>query len=136
VADTVTATYTLTVSNSKGSKSYNVSVFVPSASGVNYCLDFNGTSSYVEIPSSSTLNITGNVTMEAFIKVRQFSTIFPYQMEIVSKIPDSGWGSGWEMWIGGNSQHQAEFDATPGGTNSSAYKSIDNSSWYHVGGGL
>jgi len=47
---------------------------MPPGNGLPTCLYFNGTSNYVSIPHNSTLNFTGSITIEAWIKITEYKS--------------------------------------------------------------
>jgi len=67
------------------------------APGANYSLSLNGTSQYVLVPSSESLNITGPITVEAWIKINSLGA---YQV-IVSReaFQQPGTGGGYRLTI-------------------------------------
>ena len=81
-------------------------VTASAATGGDHSLTLNGSNAYVQVPNSTSLNITGSITVEAWIKP---NSIGSYQY-IVSResYGQAGTGGGYELTL--NNVGKARFD--------------------------
>jgi hypothetical protein len=97
-----------------------------------YSLSFDGVNDYVDIPYDNIFNLATNFTIEAFVKIKPQSL---KHNSIVSKNPNHGWGSGWELTYGQYNVDGFSFMGSPGGVNTTAfYVNPDFEKWYHIAG--
>jgi Concanavalin A-like lectin/glucanases superfamily len=120
-------------SNNPGSPLGGVaySTDVPTAS--RYSLSFNGTDGYVQVNSSDSLNITGPITLEAWVK---YNSTGNYQV-ILSResFSQPGGGGGYELQITNTGklrmvlfQTDTTYEAVVGAT------TVSSGAWHHVAG--
>jgi hypothetical protein len=99
----------------------------------NKAYDFNGTSDFIEVPSSNELQVTTSYTISVWFKADVLSaSASPNQRSIVSKIVNGDWYGGYEVRvIEGTDVRQS---GNIGGTNidARASASLQNSTWYHA----
>ncbi|HEX5874779.1 MAG TPA: LamG-like jellyroll fold domain-containing protein, partial [Pyrinomonadaceae bacterium] len=102
--------------------------------GTQHSLSLNGTSSYVSVPNSSSVNISGPITIEAWIKVNAITSNY---QEIVYRHSwqVSGTGGGYEFSITNAGklrldlyQSHNQYTTAIGGT------TITTGTWHHVAG--
>ena len=98
-----------------------------------YSGSFNGTSSYVQVPNSTSLNITGAITVEAWVKV---NSIGAYQ-DIITResYAQSGTGGGYELSV--TNLGKPRFDLYQGPTSWTPVvgaTTMTAGAWHHVAG--
>jgi hypothetical protein len=99
----------------------------------NKAYDFNGTSDFIEVPSSNELQVTTSYTISVWFKADVLSAGWtPNHRSIVSKIVDGGWYGGYEIrvdWV-----TDARLSGNIGGANFDirASTALQTNVWYHV----
>ncbi|HKV35769.1 MAG TPA: LamG-like jellyroll fold domain-containing protein [Pyrinomonadaceae bacterium] len=112
----------------------STTIAVTVAAGGNHSLSLNGTTASVDVPNHSTLNITGPITVEAWIK---FNAIDGNNHDIVSRINrnDSTSGGGYSLTV--NPAGKLRLDLFQ---NYNAYTTVigatamSTGAWHHVAG--
>jgi len=90
-------------------------------------VSLDGVSGYMSIPNSSLLQITGDVTVEAWVYLKSAPvTTIP----LVGKLGMDTGGDEFNVWIGGFNQGYIHFFRTGGGVNSGG--SLPINYWFHV----
>ena len=97
---------------------------------INQALDLNGSQGYIEIPDSSSLDITNQITLEAWVYPRAWDN--QHENSILTKAADNDWGvwnihyktqsKGFRFELGGKG---TVFETTP---------STALNTWYHIVG--
>jgi len=91
---------------------------------------FDGSDDYISITDSSSLNITGNVTLEAWVKLSNTSqSLYATAISLGSDSPSSGWGAGLRR---GTSQN-GFYIYIPSSEYSASFSSL-NTNWHHLVG--
>ena len=126
-----TTTQTLTITNTGASTLasdlvFNVTAdYLGGSDGNNYALFLDGEDDYIEIPDDQTLQISSQLTLEAWIKFEEGGS---YQPRLISKGPD---GDGYELLMTGTgSERYLELRIGPGEVGSNAL--LHAGEWYHV----
>jgi hypothetical protein len=96
----------------------------------NKAYNFNGLTSYIEIPNASNLQLTNNYSISGWFNANVFFLSSTNDRRLISKVQPTGWYGGYEIFIGGNTNDIAH-TGNVGGNNfvvgSSGYN-INN--WY------
>ncbi|MFA5102807.1 MAG: LamG-like jellyroll fold domain-containing protein [Candidatus Thermoplasmatota archaeon] len=100
-------------------------------------LKFDGVNDYVNIPDNPTLDITENITLEAWIKINNFSTSAGYHMYIIGKdsAGQRSYGIGVDLtWQKPKKPFVIMFHS--GGSNQVAWglNELVVNQWYHIAG--
>ena len=106
---------------------------VPFAETWNYSLDFGShTNARVEIPDSTSLDITGSLTLEAWVNMNSISG----EQHLVSKRNSSGPDSGYWLKWSASSQAFLFYVGTTSGVQSVESQSFSpgTAAWYHIAG--
>jgi hypothetical protein len=116
----------ITYTNSNGCTKTATVTVNPTPSLLGNSLNFDGTNDYITVPASSSLNITGPVSISAWVK-RQTSG---KDICIVGK-DDFAAGTGYSLWIyGATDNHKISFRFGNRGCRSSSSVPLDE--WTHV----
>jgi len=103
----------------------------------NHAYFFNGTSDYIEVPSSNSLKLTTGFTINAWVCLDSF-VIAPYTCNtIVSKVADKDWSGGYELKAAGSEDpdyRQFQSSAKISGINSTVIglSNYSTGTWYMV----
>ncbi|MFX0200112.1 MAG: LamG-like jellyroll fold domain-containing protein, partial [Candidatus Hodarchaeota archaeon] len=101
-------------------------------------LNFDGINDYVEVPDDVSLDISGNITLEAWIYVNAFSTSEGYHMYIVSKdsFGQRSYGIGVDLnhYGGGNKPFVIIFHSLGGHKIAWGNNELETEVWYHIAG--
>jgi hypothetical protein len=96
----------------------------------NKAYNFNGLTSYIEVPNASNLQLTNNYSISGWFNANVFFLSSTNDRRLISKVQPGGWYGGYEIFIGGNTNDIAH-TGNVGGNNfvvgSSGYN-INN--WY------
>ena len=112
------------------------SSLVAAQSGSKTCLQFDGKDDYVEISDHSSLNLTTDVSVEAWIKPASFGKK-PSDNSIFCKLNwENGRDRGYALRCGGNGQLSFVIGASGGGGWKEAVSGavLKTNNWYHVVG--
>jgi hypothetical protein len=117
---------TLTISNAGASDlSFDISTDFQTIGGGTHALQFDGTDDYVEIPDDASLQLSSQLTLEAWINFESGGTGQP---RLISKGPD---GQGFELLTEGiGSSRNIVLRIAPGWVGSNTQLSAGE--WYHV----
>src|ERR1043166_5991905 len=105
-----------------------------SSQGTKYSLWLNGTSSYSSVPSSSTINIGGPITIEAWIKLTSINGNY---QDIVCREAwqQAGTGGGYEFAITNSGKVRLDLYQSPNQyTTVIGATTVTASTWHHVAG--
>ncbi len=88
--------------NTNNGSTYNVSFGNDRFGTPNKAAYFNGSSSYIEVPNSSSLSLSSAYSISLWFKAAQWSFLSPIdEHALVSKIVDGNWYGGYEIRQGG-----------------------------------
>jgi hypothetical protein len=108
-------------------------IFSASLFAQKVCLTFDGVDDYVEVPNAASIQVSGAVTLEAFIRAEGWAV----QSAIISKVNDNGWVNGWELYVSnpsGEGNGNLIVVSTTGGTNAggTSWNAVGLGEWVHV----
>ncbi|HKU77567.1 MAG TPA: LamG-like jellyroll fold domain-containing protein [Pyrinomonadaceae bacterium] len=115
------------------STSSAITVIVPGASGL-HSLSLNGTSSYMSVPNSSTINISGPITVEAWIKLNSVNGNY---QDIVCREAwgQAGTGGGYELAITNTGKLRLDlYQSHNQYTTAIGSTTVTTNTWHHVAG--
>jgi hypothetical protein len=96
------------------------------SNGAGYALDFDGTDDFIDCGNSSSVNITDNITLEAWFKSDKFEST----QSIIKK---NGSGSGYELSLSSNGNVFFRLNGSDSWrANSSSLYPHDGNTWMHV----
>jgi YD repeat-containing protein len=108
-------------------------LLVTATPGSSHSLSGNGTSSYTQAPSSSSLNITGSITLEAWIKINALGA--PRAVISREAFQQSGTGGGYRLLITDTGRVRLDLFQTHNTyVNLSGAATITTGVWHHVAG--
>jgi RHS repeat-associated protein len=104
-----------------------------SGSGSGGCnsLAVNGSTAYVEAPNSSSLNIAGALTMEAWIKLPAVSTTY---QPIIDKSPSVGNEGGYDLWVTDTGKARMDIFYSPSYQWLIGNTTLTAGVWHHIAG--
>ena len=97
--------------------------------GAGNALRFNGTSDYVDCGNNASLNITGAITLEVWVKITSLAANTP-----VSKVNASGYGYGLGIDAAGIIYFVVSSDGSSWGTLIAIPSTITDNKWHHLAG--
>jgi len=100
-------------------------------------LKFDGLNDYVNIPDDSTLEITGDITLEAWININSFSTSAGYHMYIIGKdsVGQRSYGIGVDLtWSQPRKPFVIMFHSGGSYKISWGLNQLVTNQWYHIAG--
>ena len=71
----------------------------------NSAYSFNGINTSIQVQSNSTLLLTNNYTLNGWFNANVFFNTNNSDRSIISKVASTGWYNGYEVMVGGNTNH-------------------------------
>ncbi len=93
-------------------------------------LSFDGNNDYVDVPDSASMDITGNITIEAWAKPNKLGI---HQALVDKHNYPSNYGYGIGMWLNNNNKVEVEVGNGYSGTGTStSLTTLEEGKWYHI----